>query len=397
MSQKPIALDTAIQKLIDESYEIELRQQHFLVHSVPYVRPDRAVDMGIIVCPCPNPTVTSVPPDHTVHFIGSAPSNSDGTPLCVLHSSQTHEVEKGIEVHHYFSNKPDQYHHTGFPNYYEKIVHYVTLLTHAARAIDNNVDARTGRPFRSRNADSIFKYGDYSSVRGGIYAITQKLEKRRIALVGLGGTGGYILDQVAKTPVQEIHLYDDDIFGQHNAFRAPGAATFETLEAKPKKVDYFKGMYEPMRNGIYAHAYRITKENIDELRNFDFVFVSVDNGDARRLICTFLKDNRIPFIDVGMGLDRVEEKSSLTGSCRTTCVTPSKNDHMSLIPMNNDAGENLYRQNIQVADMNAMNALLAVIKWKQLCGFYHDSSQMHQVTYAVGLSSLTRSEPGNEC
>lgn len=366
------------------------------MHSVPYVKPDRTVDMGIIVCPCSNPTVTSVPPDHTVHFIGSAPSNPDGTQLSVLHSSNTHEVEKGIVVHHYFSNKPEHYLQTGFPNYYEKIVHYVTMLTNAARAIDNNVDARTGRSFRTRNTDSVFRYGDYSSVRGGIYAITQKLENHRIALIGLGGTGGYILDQIAKTPVREIHLYDDDTFGQHNAFRAPGAPTFETLEAKMKKVDYFKTMYEPMRNGIHAHPYRISNENIYELKNYDFVFVSVDNGDSRRLICTFLKENGISFIDVGMGLDKVDEKAFLTGSCRTTCVTPSKNDHMSLIPMENDDGDNLYRQNIQVADMNAMNALLAVIKWKQLCGFYHDSAQVHQVTYAIGLTSLSRSEPLSE-
>lgn len=393
MSQNQTVLDSHIQRLIDESYEIELRQGHFLVHSVPYVKPDRTVDMGIIVCPCPNPSITSAPPDHTVHFIGSVPCNPDGTPSSAFHSSRTHTVEVGIEVNHYFSNKPDQYFQSGFPNYYEKIVHYVTILTHAARAIDNNVDARTGRPLRSRNTDSVFKYGDYSSVRGGIYAISQKLEKHRIAIIGLGGTGGYILDQIAKTPVREIHLFDDDIFGQHNAFRAPGAAAFEVLVQQSKKVDYFKAMYEPMRNGIHTHPYRISNDNIDELRGFDFVFVSVDSGDSRRLICTFLKDNHINFIDVGMGLEQVEDKMMLTGLCRVTCVTPSKNDHMGLIPMQNDDGNNLYRQNVQVADMNAMNALLAVIKWKQLCSFYHDASSAHQLTYAVGLSSLTRSEP----
>lgn len=369
-----------------------MRQQYFLVHSVPYVKPDGTVDMGIIACACSAPYVTSKPPDHTVWFIGSLPCHADGSPLSVTNHSNASQLEAGICAQHYFSNKPEHFNAQGFPNYYEKIVHYVNMLTHAARVIDDNVDARTGRPFKSRRTDSVFKYGDYSSVRGGIYAITQKLEINRIALIGMGGTGGYILDQIAKTPVREIHLYDDDVFGQHNAFRAPGAPTFEMLEAKMPKVEYFKSLYEPMRNGIHPHAYRISGENIAELNDYDFVFVSVDKGESRRLICTFLRDNGIPFIDVGMGLEKVDEKSFLTGTCRTTLVTPNKNDHMSLIPMTNDDGNDLYRQNIQVADMNAMNALLAVIKWKQFCGFYHDADCAHQVNYTVGLTSLSRSE-----
>jgi tRNA A37 threonylcarbamoyladenosine dehydratase len=51
-----------------------------------------------------------------------------------------------------------------------------------------------------------------------------------------GGTGSYVLDFVAKTPVKEIHLFDGDIFDQHNAFRAPGAPSGEELEQRLKKV-----------------------------------------------------------------------------------------------------------------------------------------------------------------
>ena len=36
--------------------------------------------------------------------------------------------------------------------------------------------------------------------------VTMKLELRKIAILGLGGTGSYVLYFVAKTPVREIHL-----------------------------------------------------------------------------------------------------------------------------------------------------------------------------------------------
>ena len=61
-----------------------------------------------------------------------------------------------------------------------------------------------------------------------------------VAIIGLGGTGGYILDFVAKTPVKQIRLFDPDVFLSHNAFRAPGAPMLEELRDAPKKVDYLK-------------------------------------------------------------------------------------------------------------------------------------------------------------
>lgn len=50
--------------------------------------------------------------------------------------------------------------------------------------------------------------------------------------------------------------------------------------------------------------------------------------------------------------------------------------------------------------MNALNANLAVIKWKQYCGFYQDIFKAHHTTYSVNSHSLTRDEsdePTEEC
>ena len=91
----------------------------------------------------------------------------------------------------------------------------------------------------AEDENSIFVYADTNASRATITDITDKLRNQKIGIVGLGGTGSYVLDQVAKTPVSEIHLYDEDIFCQHNAFRAPGAPSKELLEESRKKTDYF--------------------------------------------------------------------------------------------------------------------------------------------------------------
>ena len=46
-------------------------------------------------------------------------------------------------------------------------------------------------------------------------------------------------------------------------------------------------------------------------------------------------------------------------------------------------GQDVYASNIQVADLNALNACLAVIKWKKLRGFYRDLEQEHHSTYTT--------------
>ena len=42
--------------------------------------------------------------------------------------------------------------------------------------------------------------------------------------------------------------------------------------------------------------------------------------------------------------------------------------------------------------MNALNAVMAVIKWKKYCGFYQDCYREHQSVYAVNAHQLTRDE-----
>lgn len=394
MSQRQIVHSPAVQRLIDDGYEIDIRHQHLLVHSVPYVTVNREIDTGILVCPyLESNGMDSRPPDHTVWFTGEMPCTAQGQPLHhLVNNSNPQALFDQFVVKHYFSNKP-----AGVPDfpadYYVKIVHYIDLLVAQARVIDPDADARTGRVAASRVENSIFRYPDSASARAGIVAVSQKLAMSRIGIVGVGGTGGYILDQVAKTPVKEIHLFDGDDFKRHNAFRAPGAASIETLQRQLKKVDYFCEMYVPMRSGIVCHPYHLDEGNIVELSGFDFVFVSVDDGLSRGLICTYLQNAGIPFIDVGMGLQKADDMTSLLGLCRVTVGTPEKQDHLATrLPVADDRTDALYRSNIQVADMNAMNAIMAVIRWKQFCGFYVDHEQAHHLSFSVAMQSIARAE-----
>ena len=278
-----------------------------------------------------------------------------------------------------------------FAEHYAKMVHYVTVLSDQARVIDPSLDARTGRVLELKQEESVFRYADTASVRAEITQATRKLLGRRIAIIGLGGTGSYVLDQVAKTPVAEIHLFDGDEFKQHNAFRAPGAATIDELRERLPKVEYFRRRYDPMHRAITSHPYVINDVNVAELRGFDFVFVCVDKGPVRALVMAFLLAERVPFVDVGLSLDMVPETASLVGMCRVTLGTAQQHDHIARhVPTADDPHDDLYGRNVQVADLNALNAILAVMKWKQVVGFYGDDFGAHHLTFSPGSMSLTR-------
>lgn len=393
MSPRPTVLDPDLKRLLDDGYEVDLPGNGYLViHSVPYVTAQRNVAYGKIVTDLTENLGELLPPkDHQVWFCGEFPCRQDGTPIeGIRYSSDAQALWEGFHVQHRFSNKPP----TGsFPDYYSKMVSYITIISNEARAINPDVTPCTFNVIPLIQEDSVFRYHDSASSRADILAVTAKLAMKKIAIVGLGGTGSYVLDFLAKTPVQEIHLFDGDAFLQHNAFRAPGAASEAILDQKLPKVAYYVQVYDVMRRGVVPHADYLTDDNIEALADFDFVFICVDKGPVRKLISDFLHARAIPLIDVGMDLQMVPEEAALFGTCRVTMSTTAKHDHFRKnVDTSDDRADDLYRKNIQVADMNAFNAALAVMKWKQFCGFYQDLLQPHHLTYSINSQSLTRTE-----
>ena len=90
------------------------------------------------------------------------------------------------------------------------------------------------------------------------------------------------------------------------------------------------------------------------------------------------------------------QDGALGGLVRATTCTPSYHDHIaSRIPFS-DGEDNEYSRNIQIADMNALNAALAVIKWKKLWGFYIDLGHEHNTTYQVSTNAVTNEDVSDE-
>lgn len=389
MSQKLINLNADLKRLRDEGYEVEIRKGYILINSVPYVNTSQKVMLGTLVSElCLSGDLAVAPQNHVVYFQGDFPCSQEGKPIeQIRHSSHRQILAGGIEVNHSFSNKPGG----GYADYHAKLTQYIKIISHPANAIENTADPRTFRPIQAEPDESVFKYVDTASSRAGILAVSEKLMSQRVAIVGVGGTGAYILDFVAKTPVREIHLFDADDFLSHNAFRSPGAASLEDLREKKRKVEYFYQKYSRLREGIIPHPQMISKETVLQLDGFDYVFLCIDDGCCKKTVMDTLTTTETIVIDTGMDVQLVEQM--LWATCRVTTSSSSKNDHITRrISMSQDQEEAEYSSNIQIVELNALNASLAVIKWKQLSGFYQDFEHEYHLTYSTNCALLETDE-----
>ncbi len=389
MSPQRPSLSPDLQRLQDEGYGIQLRGAQLLV-SVPYVNAAREVKWGYLVSPLELAgDQTSRPDIHVVWFMGASPGevpcDSNGVRLeRLIHQEGALNLGDGLVASCSFSRRPTN-EINDYLDYYDKMSTYVGMLLAEAQAVDAEVSYRDHPPIQTDGAESVFHYEDSATTRARTGAVVDRIRGQRIAIVGLGGSGSYVLDAVAKTPVAEIHLFDADVFLTHNAFRAPGAPTLEQLNLRPLKVEHHQRTYDAMHRHVVAHPVRLAADNTAELEGIDFVFVSVDAGPDKLALVEWLQAAGVPFADTGMGIYQYE--TSLGGVVRTSVSTPAQDDPAWMtgphgISFVSDDDDD-YGQNIQIAELNMLNAALAVMMWKKYFGFYFDFEHERSSNYTI--------------
>jgi hypothetical protein len=112
---------------------------------------------------------------------------------------------------------------------------------------------------------------------------------------------------------------------------------------------------------------------------------------SKKRIVDALIEKGIPFVDVGMGVTATN--GALTGSLRVTTCTKEHNTHFhERVSLADGAVENDYSLNIQISELNGLNAALAVIKWKKLSGFYHDLEKEFHCSYSINMNKILNDE-----
>lgn len=384
MFQKLVSHNNDLKRLVERGYAVAFDSAHLVIRDIPYLDQERKLQKGAIVTKLEfidQERVKQV--DHQIFFAGSHPHDVDGKSIPNLGGGTTQchlsDACSDVVVQRSFSNKPIA--GGGYSDFFDKIETYVAIISGPAMAI-HECSPYTYRSTEVVTDGTVFKFRDTLTSRAEIGDLAAAFKDDIVALIGLGGTGGYLLDYLVKTPVREIRAFDLDDFHVHNAFRSPGRLTEDELGKTKSSV--YQSRYENFRHGLNITPKFFDGSSSDDLRGVTFAFVCVDKGLSRSGIFDALLAAKIPFIDVGMGLNR--KHGPLNGMVRTTYYSAEQGTQvreMGLAEMS-DAPDGLYRTNIQIAELNALNASLAIIKFKQLRGYYHSSSTVYHMLFEIG-------------
>ena len=373
-----------IRRLLERGYAVAFDRNHLVVRDIPYLDSENQLQVGAIVAKLEFiDQKRVVQTDHQVFFAGSVPHGLDGNPIPNLGGGAAQlaltDASKDVVVERSFSNKPKA---TGkFSDFFEKIESYVAIISGPAMDV-YGANPYTFRVVEDGTSDSVFKFRDTLTTRAEITDLASKFKDDVIAIIGLGGTGAYLLDFLVKTPVHEIRAFDRDLFCIHNAFRSPGR--LEEAELGLSKAEVYGGRYENFRTGLSVTPAFLDASCHDDLNGVTFAFVCVDKGPSRAGIFDLLISKGIPFIDVGMGLNR--KRGPLNGMLRTTYYPAEHGQEIrnkGLAPLV-DGPDDEYRTSIQISELNALNACFAVIRFKQLRGFYFEEVPYYHLLLGLG-------------
>lgn len=387
MFQKLVSRNDDIRRLVEKGYAVGFDSNYLIVRDIPYLDDKGAKQTGAFITKLVFTNQEQVvQDDHQVFFAGAHPHNIDGTPIANLGGGPTpltlSPAAADVVVQRQFSNKPRVNGQlVGFQDFFDKIESYTGIIAGPAIAKHGGT-ALTYRIVESDEDSSVFKICDTLTSRAEIAELAAKFSDEVVAIIGLGGTGSYLLDFVVKTPVKEIRGFDLDPFHVHNAFRSPGA--LDLAEFQLPKADVYQRRYDNFRHGLSLQAKRIDASCADDFAGVTFAFVCVDKGSSRAGIFELLVGLKIPFIDVGMGLNR--KRGPLNGMARVTYYSAEDAERIKAMGLAelSDRPDDLYRTNIQIGELNALNASLAIIKYKQLRGFYFDELESYQLLFEVG-------------
>lgn len=268
-----------------------------------------------------------------------------------------------------------------------------------AKQIVGAVAAAVSQQRTEAEAEDPFKIPNTFEARAGLGAVQGRVRDQRIAIVGVGGTGAYVFDLMAKTPVPEIHLLDADELGWHNFMRAPGApssAEIESLGAGPfSKVDYYHSKYISFREGVFAHTVRV--DGVETLTEFlarhpvDFAFVCIDqrrDGESPRqdVVYEALSRASVPFIDSGISITLDGDR--IRGAVTTGSYAAGCRSWRAGVPSARVHGEMPGYRNVQLPEVNALAASLAVMEWRRRTEQYVSESASHLHKFRLEKPSI---------
>lgn len=133
----------------------------------------------------------------------------------------------------------------------------------------------------------------------------RKIAQTRVTIVGLGGGGSHIAQQLAHVGVGAFRLIDPEEIEASNLNRLVGA-TQEDVEAKRPKVEILRRLISRVRPEVDVEIAQTRWQRADELiKDTHVLFGCVDGYQQRDYLESAARRFGVPYIDIGMDVTEV--------------------------------------------------------------------------------------------
>jgi molybdopterin/thiamine biosynthesis adenylyltransferase len=141
----------------------------------------------------------------------------------------------------------------------------------------------------------------------------QVLGNALVGVVGLGGGGSHIVQQLAHLGVRRYVLYDADVVEESNLNRLVGATLEDARAARPK-LEIAKRIITGQDANAEIHGHQTRwQESAESLRLCDLVFSCVDSFAERAQLEIACRRHLIPMLDIGLGVTIVDDEPPVLG------------------------------------------------------------------------------------
>lgn len=141
----------------------------------------------------------------------------------------------------------------------------------------------------------------------------QRLRELRVAIVGLGGGGSHIAQQLAHVGVGSFLLFDPDVVELSNLNRLVGASERDARSAL-SKVDVITRLIRAISPTAHVDEHQCNWQmDAEFLRGCDVVFGCVDTFIGRSELERAARRYQIPYIDIGMDVHDAGGAHSISG------------------------------------------------------------------------------------
>ena len=152
----------------------------------------------------------------------------------------------------------------------------------------------------------------------------EKILRTKVAIVGLGGIGSQVFQQLVHLGVRSFVIVDDDHMEESNRSRIVGSRPKDVREEKAK-VEVVERLGKEIEPEVEIRALKNSINNLSaalELRDVDVIFCCTDNLSSRLVLNRLAFQYLIPLIDMGIDIQSSERGGIRTAGGRVMLILP---------------------------------------------------------------------------